>query len=431
MPETTPRSPSILQWLAWPLALTALLLSLLLTAEMKGQQRQAIDLAELNHARYGLLDPGSWSAQIGDLVERRLTGKNWSATDISEAREAVGGLLYQVINEARKTVEEEMPQADQGSLFGALGGGFRRAGVEFCLAQFEQQVPALATRLSRQLADPNGQSQLAEFIEQQIGGVIATTFMPMNQAAIKGIEQRNQCLGSSCNTELAAAIDDAERSIRPKAIALLALAITAVMLSLLTTLKRWQIAPPIIACLALLLGGVAAPMLSIEAQISQLNVALLGDSLSFTNQILFYQNKSIVDVAVLLLKSGEFQLALVSALVVMFSVIFPALKLAASAWLAFDKPLNRTTEFFALKSSKWSLADVLVVALFMTYLGFSGVIDRQLLPLAQDSAALQVLTTNGSELQWGFSLFLAFCLLSFALSVRLSREYSSQKLPEA
>ncbi len=417
-PETTRNK---LQWLLWPLALLALVLSLVVTVEMKAQQRLEVDLAELNHARYGLLNPSDWSTQIGDLVERRLSGKSWSATDIAEAREAVGGLLYQVINEARKTVEAEMPANDQGGLFGSLGGGFQRMGVEFCLGQFEQQVPLLAHRLSRQLADPNGQSHLAEFIQQQISGVIATSFAPINRAAIVAIEQRNQCLGDSCQSELRAAIAAAEKSVRPKAIALLMLSIAAVLLSLFTALHRWQIVPPIIACVALLIGGVAAPMLSIEAQISQLNVALLGDSLSFSNQILFYQNKSIADVAVLLLQSDEFQLALVAVLVVMFSVIFPLIKLIASAWLAFGKPMNRVSEFFALKSSKWSLADVFVVALFMTFLGFSGVIDRQLLPLAQDNAALQVLTTNGSELQWGFSLFFAFCLLSFALSVRLGR----------
>jgi len=121
---------------------------------------------------------------------------------------------------------------------------------------------------------------------------------------------------------------------------------------------------------------------------------------------------------------------LVAFLVVMFSVIFPLCKLIASLWLSFAKPSAATkppglVNFFALKSSKWSLADVFVVALFMTYLGFSGVIERQLLPLAQNSAALNVLTTNGSQLEWGFSLFLAFCLASFALSVRLEKSLNA------
>jgi hypothetical protein len=36
---------------------------------------------------------------------------------------------------------------------------------------------------------------------------------------------------------------------------------------------------------------------------------------------------------------------------------------------------SRIVQFFALKSGKWSMADVLVVALFMTCIGFDGVIS--------------------------------------------------------
>ena len=33
--------------------------------------------------------------------------------------------------------------------------------------------------------------------------------------------------------------------------------------------------------------------------------------------------------------------------------------------------------FFVLKSGKWSMADVMVVAIFMAYIGFNGIITSQ------------------------------------------------------
>jgi hypothetical protein len=62
------------------------------------------------------------------------------------------------------------------------------------------------------------------------------------------------------------------------------------------------------------------------------------------------------------------------------------------------------------------MADVMVVALFMAYIGFNGLISSQLSHLSGASQHVDVLTTNGTNLQVGFFLFLSFCLGSLYLS---------------
>ena len=56
------------------------------------------------------------------------------------------------------------------------------------------------------------------------------------------------------------------------------------------------------------------------------------------------------------------------------------------------------------------MADVLVVALFMAYIGFDGVISTELGQLQEAAAGMNVLTMNNTSLRNGFYLFLSFCL---------------------
>src|SRR6185295_7307462 len=144
-------------------------------------------------------------------------------------------------------------------------------------------------------------------------------------------------------------------------------------------------------CSVLLWAGLRNPMIDIDARISRLSFQLSGEPIEFTDQVLFFQSKSILDVVRLLLETKEVGMVTVGLMVLAFSVIFPIAKLAASALYAYQirgLEKNRLVQFFALKSSKWSMADVLVVALFMAYIGFDGVISTQLSQLREAAAGM-------------------------------------------
>lgn len=67
------------------------------------------------------------------------------------------------------------------------------------------------------------------------------------------------------------------------------------------------------------------------------------------------------------------------------------------------------------------MADVMVVALFMAYIGFSGVINSQLTQLERASGTLEVFTTNNSTLQLGFYLFTAYSVVGLLLASNLAK----------
>jgi hypothetical protein len=64
----------------------------------------------------------------------------------------------------------------------------------------------------------------------------------------------------------------------------------------------------------------------------------------------------------------------------------------------------------------------MVVAIFMTYIGFNGIISSQFTQLSSAAPELQILTTNGTVLQPGYYLFLTYTLLALFLSGFLTRK---------
>jgi hypothetical protein len=62
------------------------------------------------------------------------------------------------------------------------------------------------------------------------------------------------------------------------------------------------------------------------------------------------------------------------------------------------------------------MADVMVVAIFMAYIGFNGIISSQFGQLKSAAQEVVILTTNGTSLQPGYYVFLAYTLLALLLS---------------
>jgi hypothetical protein len=64
-------------------------------------------------------------------------------------------------------------------------------------------------------------------------------------------------------------------------------------------------------------------------------------------------------------------------LVILFSVVFPTLKMLALGASLFRPALlrtNRLVKLLAFDLSKWSMADVMALAIFMSFVAFNGVI---------------------------------------------------------
>jgi hypothetical protein len=77
------------------------------------------------------------------------------------------------------------------------------------------------------------------------------------------------------------------------------------------------------------------------------------------------------------------------------------------------------------------MADVLVIAIFMAYVGSNGIISNALGMFRSASSTLNVLTTNGTSLQPGYYLFLAYTLLAMFMPAFLQRRSKPEEMVDS
>jgi hypothetical protein len=170
-------------------------------------------------------------------------------------------------------------------------------------------------------------------------------------------------------------------------------------------------------------------MIDLEAKLATLSFSLIGHEIAFENQIMYFQSKSVLDVFWLMITHSDPKMKVVGVLLVLFSVIFPVLKMAASvAFHYFEQARgSRVVRFFAFEIGKWSMADVLVVAILMAYIGFNGIVETQfdkmktLVP-----KDMTFITTNGTTLQLGFYIFFTYAVLGLVLGAYVSSAQSDR-----
>lgn len=174
-------------------------------------------------------------------------------------------------------------------------------------------------------------------------------------------------------------------------------------------------------CIALvfLVVGLTTAMIDIDARINSLSFSLLGETIAFRNQVIFFQSKSIIDVVRILISTGKFDSIFVGVLILAFSILFPITKLLSTGITLLSQrkwAKNKFIHYFAFQSGKWSMADVTVVAIFMAYIGFNGILQSQMGYLNHKTDSFTSIATNQTSLQPGYIIFVTFVVFSLALS---------------
>jgi DNA-binding ferritin-like protein (Dps family) len=174
-----------------------------------------------------------------------------------------------------------------------------------------------------------------------------------------------------------------------------------------------------IISIILLLLGVSLPMIDLDARINSVVFNLYETDLSFDEQVIFYQSKSILDVTRSLIESKGVDLKIVGFLIFCFSILFPFIKLILGLLVIINKKIrnNNFCKNLIFYLGKWSMADVFVVALFMSYIGFYGLFGAQLQGLERNKGGFAIETVNYTSLSIGIIFFTAYCLLSIILGI--------------
>ncbi len=422
----------------WMMILSILLLSSIVYSVNQlietGRKAKSIkvDYAELHGVQYGLFNSSIWTEKISAVVNQKIDEFDFTGTNREEIKKYVETIVDTLIVEADKKVRRE--NTKRGFFKSILGDTKQKITDELVdIRSLREKVPQFTEAVLNELEKPANQKVLKAVMKDKLHQLMESNLAIVDMNKYNAILKKYQCdTFETCSTMLYKLREDKAQQMKNYTIAILSMAFILIILIILqgTRLKSVSLFILSMTSVALLVPGLMLPMLDIEAKISKLYFTILDKPLTFTNQILFYQSKSISDLVELLLESDELKMIFVGILLILFSVIFPTLKLFSTYLYFYSRSFignNAIVRFFALKSTKWSMADVMVVSIFMSYLGLDGVVDNELDRLVEESAPINVITTNGTDLQVGFFLFLGFVASSFVLSmlVENSRKPSS------
>jgi hypothetical protein len=384
------------------------------------------DLIELSKVKYGIFSVDEWKKILANIIGKKVEELNFTGENRTVMRKKISDLLYKVIDD----FEARYYKKNAGSLKGFLQNMATSAFGAF--DNIRRDVPKFTEQIMDFLNDPQNKKAVRSYIIDKLNEYADNTFSKIDYAAHDAIlakhhfKTRDEAING-----LTTRIDTLTEQSKPYKIIVLVLALAMITsIFVMRSFSKFEYVLLVTISLLLLITGLLLPMIEIDARISRMSFTLLGETIAFNDQVLYYKSKSILEVVWLMFKQSRLDILVVGVLVLVFSVMFPLVKQVASLIFVFNSRMrtSKVVRFMVFKTGKWSMADVMVIAILMSYIGFSGIITEQLKQIESISSSLEILTTNKSSLLTGFFFFTAFAIFSLSISQKIELQF---KNPEA
>ena len=381
------------------------------------------DASVVNNIKNGLLSVDIWRDRVQEIVSGNIGDFVLSPAQEHDFKKVISNVLLALITETdtvlqkrKKTLSEQIQKLVVSTFFD--------------MSDLRNKVPALTQTILNEVKKPANTLKLKHLAQSQLDAYSAQSYdnepdpSPLNRT----LTQYQTTSPAEFNQKTHGIISHLEHRA--------AVYSRTMMGGLLVFLLVWWWARknPAVQTLLFTFGvgfalvflvtAVTTPMMEIDARINKVDIVLVGKHLVFEDQVLFYRSKSILQVVQTMMETGDVGSAGVGMLLLVFSILFPISKLiSAEGYLLGGETIkaNKWIHFFAFKSGKWSMADVMVIALFMTYIGFDGILKNQLENLNVKTETLECISTSGTSLQPGCMLFVSFVLFGLFLSYMLER----------
>lgn len=384
----------------------------------KRQQANLEDLAVIHDVKYGLFNVDEWKLVLAEIITEKVENFEVNDGNREELKGKIEGLLWTVINDFERSYHQENSQ----TLFGIVKNvGSELFGV---FNKLKRDIPSISNHVVTFMDDPDNRKMLKNFLLSKINEYADETFAKTNYTELNNVLIKHGVDSpAKCSQILEANTNSNKKHVIYLQYASLLIWIVSIVALSKGINSLLELKLIVLTVLPWLFTGVLLPMLLINARIDSLEFYLLGEHIQFTNQVIFQRSKSIYEVVKLLVMSGKGASMVAGISVLLFSVIVPLAKMIPAFFWSPKVNWHNTYlgQIFMFKASKWSMADVMVVAIFIAYLGFQGVLNDQIGRLETVNTQLKVFTTANSSLMPGFLAFLGFVVLSIVLSIQFEK----------
>lgn len=382
------------------------------------------DYSETNNIMHGLFSADQWQDEVTGIIKHQVRNFSMTKKQKRELQLEVEEVIMAVINKAEALVDKPTK---------TFSGKLKKFAIKTFVNtdKIKAQVPGFARTVIAKADNPANKKKassmaLGKFEEVKKTGYIDST-TKVNEALNNRMYRKYHVSSRDAfNQKVVSSLAQIKTVTYNYCFGMLAC--IAIVLSLWwifrkrTDLHATLFVMSLLFAFILLAVGLTASMIEVDARIRSLDFVLLGEHVVFKNQVLFFQSKSILDVVHILMSQSGMDSVLVGALILMFSILFPIMKLSSTGIHLLGKKSiaeNKFIKYFAFQSGKWSMADVIVIAIMMTYIGLNGLLETQLAGLNVKSDFLTIITTNNTALQPGFIIFISFVLYGLILSTIL------------
>jgi hypothetical protein len=382
----------------------------------KERQEVKQDYSFYNSISFGLFSVDAWRDKISEVIDEQVNGYHITPEQKTEIRRAVEKELHGLI---AKTVKEiDKPQH-------SIGGKLKKLAFHALVDSeaLQKQVPPFAQTIVQKVSSPASQSRLKRIATgkiSQLENQIYDATSEANEKVSKSIFTKYHVPDKPAFEKT---VNNRLRSIRHQTLtavcAMLGCVLAAMLLWLLLR-KQVHLQTPLFVlsllfALVLLAVGLTSTVIEVDARIQSLHLSILGQQVSFENQVLFFQSKSIWGIITTLLGQPKPDAIVVGILILLFILILPFTRLVAKGARIFT-PNSKVINYLAFEAAKWDMADVMIVGLLMTFIGLNGILKSQLANLNIHGDALTTATVNYTSLQPGYYIFAAYVIYEILLS---------------
>ncbi|RFZ89994.1 paraquat-inducible protein A [Mucilaginibacter conchicola] len=390
----------------------------------KQQEELKTDFSDVNNITLGLFSVDQWKDDIKGIINHQVRHFEMTKQQRKDLQKEVEQIIMALINKAEGLMNKE-PKS--------LGGKIKKLAVKTFVKtdKIKAQVPGFARKIIAEADNPNNKKQLSKLalgklavLEQSayVDSTLSVKDSIMNKAFQKYHVKDQDALNKKLDTSL-----NEIRKVMYNYSFIMLGCVVIVLLMWWLLRKRTELhvslfIMSLLFAFILLAVGLTASMIEVDARIGSLDFVLLGEHVTFKDQVLFFQSKSILDVVEVLVKQPKFDSILVGILILVFSILFPVMKLSSTGIHLLSKKKiaeSKVIKYFAFQSGKWSMADVIVIAILMVFIGLNGLLESQLSMLNIKSAPLTIITTNNTALQPGYIIFISFVVYGLILSTIL------------
>ncbi|MBB6272557.1 hypothetical protein HDF26_003014 [Pedobacter cryoconitis] len=389
------------------------------------QEQIKEDYSMSNNITFGLFSVDQWRDRMTEVINDQVHDFKLTNAQKKDLQKQVEEELHGLIT--KTAAEINKPQK-------SLGGKLKKLAFNSFVdtTDIQKQVPSFAKTIIDKVNSPASHKRLKSIATTKIDQLANETYdstSVANAAVTKYLYKKYQVsnpaeFNKQINSRLAAI-----RTVTYNyAYAMLGCVLVALCLwwfmrkqvQLQTTLFVMSL----LFAFILLAVGITASIIEVDARIESLNFMLLGEKVTFENQVLFFQSKSILDIVEVLVKQPKPDAVVVGVLMLVFIIILPVLRIIAKGiHLLSSKKLaeNKVVKYLTFESGKWDMADVMVVGILMTYIGLNGILKSQLSNLNVHNSLLTTTTANDTSLQPGYFIFVVYVVFEMLLSYILKR----------